>query len=384
MTEMTDRFVLSIQDAMDGIIHFWTEKMQDPRGGFFGRMNSRGEIDETAPKSTVLNSRILWAMSAAYGACKKEEYLLAATKAKDYFTENFLDHKHGGVYWSLDTDNKRLDARKQTYAQSFAIYAICEYIKVTHDTSALIFAKNLYRMMEEKLRDRENGGYVEFLERDWSEGVNSTVKTLGTQIHALEALSSLYAVWPNKDVRESLISLLNVFVEKIYNAETEHFDFKFDRNWNVLCDCCSFGHELEASWILVEAAFRAGDIELSNKVRKVADAAFNGGIRGLQPDGSVIKSVRADGSLDTDRYWWVQAEAVVACMYVWKYKGCPKAAHKAIRCWEFIKKNLISKEGEWYRRCTADGSVCNDDIVAGDKGPYHDTRMCVEVLSILR
>ena len=388
MTEKTDIFVRGVQDAMDNILRFWTENMQDPRGGYYGRMSSSGEIDESAPKGVVLNTRILWAMSAAYRAGRKEEHLLAATRAKDYMVENFFDHKHGGVYWTLDTDNNRLDARKQAYAQAFAIYALCEYIRATGDESPLNYAKNLYTVLEKELRDRENGGYVEALERDWSEckGCDcSSVKRIGTQIHVLEALSALYEIWPDPQVRESLVSLLEVFVEKIYNPETGHLNNKFDKEWNPLCNCCSFGHEMEASWILLHAAFCVGDICLVNRVRKVSDAAYRAGSCGIQLDGSLVKGISGEGKYDCDRYWWAQAEAVVACLYVWKYRGCPEAARKALRCWDYISSNFLSPKGEWYRRLSADGKPYpEDDLVSADKGPYHNTRMCAEILSILK
>lgn len=388
MTEKTDTFVHEVRSAMEDILRFWTGSMEDPRGGYFGRMTKDGEIDETAPKGVVLNTRILWALSAAYGAVRSNGHLLAATRAKDYIIENFSDHKFGGVYWSLETDNSRLDVRKEAYAQAFAIYSLCEYISATGDESPLNQALNLYAVLEKEMRDRQTGGYVDTLERDWKECPDSgfgSLKSLGVQIHVLEALVSLYELHRTPEVRESLVSLVNVFVDRIFDAETGHLGSKFDREWKPLCRYCSFGHELEASWILLRAAFAAGDIDLVNRTRPVVEALYNSGIAGMQTDGSVIRGVKPDGTVDTDRWWWVQAETVVACMYIWKYTGKEDAARKALRCWNYIKTHFVSDRGEWYRRLNAAGvPYAEDDLVAADKGPYHNTRMCKEVLTILK
>jgi len=393
MTEITDVFVREVQEAMDRIIAFWTNNMTDPKGGFFGRMASDGSIDVSAPKGTVLNARLLWALSAAYRVTKKQDYLLSATKAKDYFLQQFFDHKHGGVYWSLDAEGERLETKKQTYAQAFAIYAICEYIRATKDQSALRFAQNLFLTIEKNLSDKERGGYVEATARDFSpiddtrlsEEQENWDRTLNTQVHVLEAYTNLYRVWPDLRVKNAIISLLNLFADKIYNPQTGHLNLYFDKNWNAADRGCSYGHEVESSWLLLEAAFKIGDIDLINKIRPIAKAALEGGLAGLQPDGSLIHQCSADGLLDTDRYWWCQAENVIANLWSWKYNDEPKAAHKALRQWDYIKTRLIDGCGEWRRRCNAKGEPnMEDDLICFWKSAYHNTRMCVEVLHILQ
>lgn len=388
MTEKTDVFVREVQEAMDKIIAFWTNNMADPKGGFFGKMASDGSVDTTAPKGTVLNARLLWALSAAYRVTRKQDYLLSATKAKDYFLQQFFDHKHGGVYWSLDSEGERLDTKKDTCAQAFAIYGICEYVRATKDDSALRFAQNLFLTVEKNLSDSAFGGYVEAAERDFSPLAEKDFcwdKSLNTNLHMLEAYTSLYRVWPDARVKNAAISLLNIFADKIYNPQTGHMNLFFDKEWKAMDAGCSFGHEVEASWILLEAAFKIGDIDLINKIRPIAKATLEGGLAGLQPDGSLISECKPDGTLDTDRYWWAQAENVIANLWSWKYNDEPKAAHKALRQWDYIKTHMIDKSGEWRRRCNAKGEpYMEDELIGFLKSAYHNTRMCVEVLHILK
>lgn len=388
MTEKTDVFVREVQEAMGNIIAFWTGNMADPKGGFFGKMAADGSVDTTAPKGTVLNARLLWALSAAYRMTKKQDWLLAATKAKDYFLQQFFDHKHGGVYWSLDSEGERLETKKETYAQAFAIYAISEYVRATKDQSALRFAQNLFLTIEKNLADKVSGGYLESTARDFSplaEKENNWDKSLNTHIHMLEAYANLYRIWPDPRVRTSIINLLNLFADRIYNPLTGHMNLYFDNEWNALDSGCSYGHEVESSWLLLEAAFKVGDIDLINKIRPIAKASLEGGLAGLQPDGSLINECSAEGILDTDRYWWCQAENVIANLWSWKYNDEPKAAHKALRQWDYIKTHMIDKSGEWRRRCNAKGEpYMEDDLIGFQKSAYHNTRMCVEVLHILQ
>lgn len=393
MTDRTDTFVREVQEALEKIAAFWTEKMADPRGGFYGKMNGDGTIDTDAPKGVILNARILWALSATYRVTKQQKYLLAATKAKDWFIENFFDHKYGGVYWTLDTMGVRLDTHKQAYAQGFAIYAISEYVRATKDQSALRFAQNLFLTLEKNFRDPVNGGYIEAKLRDFSpaedmrlsEKEDNWAKSMNTHLHLLEPYTNLYRVWPDKRLRAAVIDLLNIFTDKIYNPVTGHMNLFFDKEWNSPDYGCSFGHEVEAAWLMLEAAFKIGDIDLIDKVRPIAEAALAGGMTGYQPDGSLIYECHADGTLDTDRHWWVQAETVVANLWFWKYKGEPSAAKKALRTWDYIKAHLVAGCGEWYWKCNAQGVPCPDDELAGLwKCPYHNTRMCTEVLHILK
>lgn len=393
MTERTDAFVGEVQKAMDDILSFWADKMQDPQGGFYGQMNADGAIDKNAPRGGILNARILWSFSAAYRATKNKKYLVTATKAKDYYLEHFMDYKYGGSYWSVDASGERLDTKKHAYAQGFTIYALSEYARATGDQSVLNYAINIFQMIEKKCKDEVNGGYIEARARDWSEASDlrlsekedNWAKSFNTHLHILEAYTSLYRVWPDKKLRDAIVDLLDIFSEKIYNAQTGHMNLFFDMEWNTPDYGCSYGHEIEAAWLLLDAAFKVGNIDVINKIRPVINEAANGGLEGLHPDGSMIYERHADGSLDTTRHWWVQAEAVVGSLWMWKFKGRQDCAEKALRTWNYIKNKMIAPCGEWYGKCDDSGNPLPGEELAGFwKCPYHNTRMCIQVLKIVK
>ena len=389
----TDTFLSSIRTTLsENILPFWRTKMLDPRGGFYGKMSGDGKMDYDSPRGAILNARIIWSYSAAYKASKKGEYLLAATHAKDYFLQNFMDHKNGGVYWSVDANGKRLDTKKQLYAQAFAIYGLSEYYSACGDDQAMKAAKNIFQIIEKRFADKENGGYVEALSRDFSpledmslsaHDINAD-KTMNSHLHLLEAYANLYKVFPDPLLKEKTISLLDILVGRIMDKETGHLNLYFTSDWKVIPGGYSFGHDIETSWLALESAFAVKDIDIINKVKPECLKMGIAGLEGLQEDGSLIYEKKADGSLDLSRQWWVQAETVVGCLWLWKYHNIPDAASKAIEAWDYIKSHLIdAKNGEWYWSIEPDGSVNTEDDKAGFwKCPYHNSRMCLEVLKI--
>ncbi len=391
--DRTEAFICEIKGAIsDNILPFWIERMKDPKGGFYGRMSGEGELDKDADRGVILNARIIWAFSAAYKATGNKEYLLAATHAKEYFQEHFMDHKHGGVYWSVDRDGKRKDTKKQLYAQAFAIYGLSEYYSASGDDQALKASRNLFQITEKRFADKENGGYVEALTRDFSpledmslsaHDINAD-KTMNSHLHLLEAYTNLYKVWPERKLKERTSALLEILTDKIIDKQTGHLNLYFTKEWNVIPGGVSFGHDIETSWLALESAFILKDIDLINKVKPCCLKIGQAGLEGLLEDGSMIYEKKADGTLDESRQWWVQAETVVGLLWLWKYHNLSEGADKAVSGWNYIKNNLVdTKNGEWYWSIEADGSVNTKDDKAGFwKCPYHNSRMCLEVLKI--
>lgn len=397
----TEQFLSEVEDILrNNILKFWIDKMQDPDGGFYGQMDGEGNIIPDAPKGAILNARILWSFSSAYRYYKghnkefAKECLLAATRAKDYLIEHFIDNKYGGVYWSLDADGKRLDTKKQFYALGFAIYGLSEYVRATGDDSALPHAINLYRCIERYSFDPQDNGYLEACTREWNEIADMRLsakdanekKTMNTHLHIIEPYTNLYRVWPDEELRGRISNLLDVFCDRIFVPETGHLGLFFDEKWNLKSEAFSYGHDIEAAWLLMEAAFVTGDIDIINKVRPVALRVGRAGWEGLQEDGSMIYENHPGVSCDTDRHWWVQAENVVGSLWLWKYMNVPEGADVAMKCWDYITGNLVDREGgEWFWSVSESGEVNTRDDHAGFwKCPYHNARMCIEVLEILK
>ncbi len=393
MTSRSEKFLREISDTLrDNILSFWLREMKDPTGGFYPQITSDGTLVEDAPRGIILNARIIWAFSAAYGKTGNKEYLLAATHAKDYFLSHFQDNRFGGVYWSVDKNGKRCDAKKQLYAQAFAIYGLSEYYRINPDDQALKMAVNLYKIVQKHFADKVSGGYIEALSRDFSpledmslseHDINAR-KTMNSHLHLLEAYANLYKVYPKEDLKENIEALLDIILGKVMDPVTGHLNLYFDDDWTVAGSGFSYGHDIETSWLALEAAFILHDADIINKVKPLCLRLATAGLEGMQEDGSMIYEVRSDGSVDTSRQWWVEAEALVGNLWLWKYHNDAGAFDRALALWEYIKKNLIDrKRGEWFWSCEQDGSHSDGDKAGFWKCPYHNSRMCLQVLEQL-
>ena len=420
--EHLDMMRLEMQDVLENnILPFWLEKMQDnENGGFYGRIDGSGVLHPDAEKGAILNARILWTFSAAYRVLEKGELLEAATRAKDYLVDHFIDPEYGGVYWSVDYKGEPLDTKKQFYAIAFAIYGLSEYARATGDREALEYALDLYDCIEEHAFDDEQNGYIEACTREWgkigdmrlSELDANYPKSQNTHLHIMEAYANLLRCLKEMRAQEqcdyvpaigsvlpvgisvppetmvsvegALRNIISIFIDKILNPETNHLDLFFDMDWTRGAGHLeSYGHDIECSWLLHEAALVLGDENLLEKVENVVQKVAKASEKGLREDGSMIHEANLDtGHVDDDLHWWVQAENVVGWFNVWQHFGDEEAFKKSEKCWHYIKENLVDFDnGEWYWSRHPDGSLNTVDDKAGFwKCPYHNSRMCLEII----
>lgn len=397
-----------------GILPFWMEKMTDNvQGGFYGRIDGDDKLHADEPKGAILNARILWTFSAAYRLLRKPEYLETATRAKRYIIDKFYDNDFGGVYWSLTANGEPLDTKKQVYAQGFAIYGLSEYARATGDREALDYAVKLFETVEKYSFDRDRNGYIEAFTREWqpiedmrlSDKDENTSKTMNTHLHILEPYANLYRVWKDERLERQLRNMLDLFTGKILNKKTYHLDLFFDNDWRTDGKIISYGHDIEASWLIHEAALVLGDEALLKRIEPVIVNIARAADEGLNPDGSMIyeaappilpigeelaeggqrQSLPSKGrleGLDRELHWWVQAENVVGHVNLYQHFGDEKALDTAMKCWQFIKDKIIDHaNGEWHWSLMPDGSVNRRDDKAGFwKCPYHNGRMCMEII----
>ena len=381
------------RNLTDNILSYWSEKMTDPGGGFYGRRDGLDRLHAEAPKGAILNARILWSFSAAYRYTNDEEYAALALRARDYMVEHFIDKEFGGVYWSVDAEGNPLETKKQFYAIAFTIYGLSEHYRATGDVVSLNLAKELFHMIETHSRDRERGGYVEAANRDWSpigdmrlsDKDENASKTMNTHLHILEAYTSLLRVWDNQELRDAQRELIGVFLDKILDRESNHLGLFFDDDWHREDGEISYGHDIEASWLLYEAAEVLGNPEIFPQVKEATRRIAIAALHGRCHDGSMVYERCADGTYDNDKHWWVQAESIVGMLYLWKHHDMPEMMDKAMETWNYIKENLVDNEnGEWYWSRKADGDINRVDDKAGFwKCPYHNSRMHLEALSLL-
>ena len=375
------------------ILRFWLDRMTDrENGGFYGRIDNSGVLHPEAEKGAILNARILWSFSAAYRVLGDPEYLEAATRAKDYFIKHFIDQEYGGVYWSVDYLGRPLDTKKQFYAIGFAIYGMSEYARATGDREALDYALQLFDCIEEHAFDHEHNGYIEACTREWGEIADMRLseldanfpKSQNTHLHIIEPYANLYRCLKVPKVEAALRNIIGIFTDRILNPETHHLDLFFEMDWTRGAGHLeSYGHDIECSWLMHEAALVLGDKEVLAKVEPIVREVAKASEKGLRPDGSMIHEANLDtGHVDDDLHWWVQAENVVGWFNLYRYFGDETALERAGRCWDYIKSQLIDYEhGEWYWSRHADGTLNTVDDKAGFwKCPYHNSRMCLEIL----
>jgi len=376
----------------NNILPFWMNKMEDnEQGGFYGEITGNDELRPEASKGAILNARILWTFSAAYRLLKKPEYLKTATRAKRYLIDRFYDPEYGGIYWELDYKGNPLDTKKQIYAIGFAIYGLSEYARATGDAEALEYAQRLFEVIEQHSFDPVQNGYLEALTRDWqpiedmrlSDKDENEKKTMNTHLHILEPYTNLYRIWKDERLERQLRNLIDVFITRILDPQTGHLNLFFEEDWTNKYRIYSYGHDIEASWLIHEAALVLGDETVLKRIEPLIVRIAQAADEGLNPDGSMIYENFLDKQkIDRELHWWVQAENVVGHINLYQHFGDESALDIAARCWEFIKAKLIDHEqGEWHWSILPDGTVNRKDDKAGFwKCPYHNGRMCMEVI----
>ena len=380
------------KELTENILPYWTSKMCNPAGGFYGRISGNEETDLSAPVGNIMTARLLWTFSSAYrlfkDSAEAEGYLAMATRAKDLIISRFYDPEYGGTYWSLNPDGTPLDTKKQIYAIAFTIYGLAELNRATGDAKALEYAIKLFNSIEDHSFDTEKDGYFEAFTRTWdtiedmrlSDKDANESKTMNTHLHVLEAYTCLYRVWKNSRLEERLRGLIGIFEKHILGPDG-HLRLFFDDDWNSGYDIVSYGHDIEASWLIHEAALVLGDEAVIGRIEKLVPAIAAAAGEGFSPEGGMIYEKNAEET-DRDRHWWVQAETVVGYLNLWDHFGIQEGLENALTCWDFIKVNLIDREnGEWFWSLREDGTVNRDDDKAGFwKCPYHNGRMCMEII----
>lgn len=387
-------------ELVGNILPFWPRHALDRAGGgFFGEISEDLTVRATAPRASVVNTRILWTYATAARKIGPE-WRQTADWAFDYLAARFWDKQNGGLFWWVDAKGAPLSVRKQTYAQAFGIYAFSEYFRLTGDTAALDLAKQLFALIEAHTFDPIEQGYIEARDCNWkaladmrlSDKDLNSPKSMNTHLHVLEGYTNLLRVWPDDALRARQKALIETMLDRIVDAGTGHFKLFFDEAWRSLLDHVSFGHDIEGSWLICEAAEVVGDKALVVRARDVAaKMARIAHKEGLDGDGSML--FEADGAgriLDATKHWWVQAEAVVGFYNAFELTGEAKFREASRRVWDYIENHIVDRvHGEWHAKLTREGVPLReredpDAVLVGPwKCPYHNARVCYEMLDRL-
>ncbi len=374
------------------ILEWWIEHTQDEvNGGFHGKINNDNQVQPAVPRGSVLYSRILWTFSAAYRQYKDQRYLQVAEKAFKYITRYFLDEEYGGVYWSVEEKGKPHDTKKQVYAQAFALYGMTEYYLACGNEEAKKMAFDLYNTLEKHAHDTKRGGYAEAFGRKWddikdlrlSDKDFNEKKSMNTHLHVLEAYTNLYRMYASQKVRAGIMELINLFLHYIIDPLTHHLVLFFDDDWNAKSRIISYGHDIEAAWLLMEAAKAIADEALIDLVRYQSVKITRAAERGLDTDGGLwYEKEVATHHLIKEKHWWPQAEAMVGFYNTWQITGDEHYLNRSVNSWKFIKRYIIDQQnGEWFWGIKEDYTVMNEEDKAGLwKCPYHNGRACLEMI----
>jgi mannobiose 2-epimerase len=382
------------QELKGDILPFWMKYTRNPEnGGYYGLIKADMTVRKDADRGALLTSRILWTFSAAYRNYHDPAYLEMATWAFRDLMDHFRDKESGGIYWTITADGRPLDDHKQVYGQVFGIYALAEYYRATGDKTALDEAISIYNLVEAHAHDRKYGGYFDALSRKWEKLgggernlLGDAPKSQNSHIHILESYTQLLRVWPDPGLLANQRDLIDVTIRHIIDPRTHHLILFLKDDWTPIGEEVSYGHDIELSWLLVEAANVVGDPDLIARVKPISlDIARVTLAEGVDPDGGVISEGGPHGYTNTSKEWWEQAEAVVGFLNAFQLSGDARYLEASRHSWAYIQARFIDrKHGDWVNLVKRDGTPYPLPKVSVWKCPYHSGRCCMEVVERVR
>ena len=393
------------KELRGNILPFWLKHARDvPRGTFHAFIGEDMSVDDRLPRGALLTSRILWTFSAAYRRYQDPEYLEMARFAYRDLVDHFEDKQFGGLYWTISPDGSPKDAHKQIYGQVFGIYGLTEYYRATGDKEALLHAQAIYGLIEAHAHDGVNQGYYDALSRDWKRAGDGAANLLGeapksqnSHIHILEGFTNLLRVWPDPGLKARQRELIELTLTRIVDPKTHHLVLFMKDDWTPIGEDISYGHDIELSWLVVEAATVLGDPALLRRAQQVAvDIARVTAAQGVDADGGVYNDGNPKGVTNPTKDWWPQAEAAVGFLNAYQITGDTAFFGRAAASWAFIQAHMVDRvDGDWYQRLRRDGTPITEhrgrwgkevpsDKLSIWKCPYHNGRACMELIERTR
>jgi mannobiose 2-epimerase len=366
-------------------------------GGYFESLR-QGKFAPTGEKFLTLQGRQLWFFSTLAQEGIETQAALAAARSGFEFLEGHLrDRRHGGYFSKVSDAGQPVDPRKHVYLNAFALYGLVAYYRASRDPQALTAAQDLFRTLEEKAHDHRHGGYVEFFYEDWQPisdpkepgyvGAIGT-KTYNTHLHVLEALAELYRVWPDALVRQRLAEL--VFI----NANTvRHPDFNcnidgWQPGWRMVQTPAnlraSYGHDVECAWLTLDAAQALG--QAPALLRGWAEALCSYSLKfgyDREHGGFYYTGPLGQPAEDRKKEWWVQAEALVSMLEMYRLTGKAEYYDVFTQTFDFVEKHQVAREGGWWATRSADGSAKGNQRSSPWQGAYHNGRAMLRCAKLL-
>ena len=382
---------------------FFPITADEKSGGFFEDYSLDWKRRDGGNKSIVYQSRLTWtsAQAAIRFPEKAEMYLAMTRRGAACLAEKMWDKQAGGFYWTIGPDGQPLEPTKQMYGHAFGIYALAASYQATKDPSSLDLAKKGFQWLELHAHDNLNLGYFENIGPDGkppttgtnSVGAAANQKSMNSSIHILEALTGLYQVWPDPLLKTRVQEMLDICLNKIY-SEPGYLTQFLTLDWKRTPSPDSFGHDVEAGFLMVEAAELLGngnDPRIWTAARHLTDHAqqygwdaTRGGLYDLGPmnaDGVVT------GNLRTEKIWWVEAEHLNALLLLHEHFGkeTPQYWDAFLKQWDWITRFQIDHtHGGWWPTVRADGTPASRVKADMWTECYHQARGMLVVSERLR
>jgi len=402
MVSLTDRHddaatltTQALKHELDAIAQWWCSNSVDKdRDGFYGQIGNANESIAEADQSVIQIARILWFFATLARETKIKRHLSMANRAFFVLKEKFLDPEDGGLIWSIDAGGNATDSKKQTYAQAFGIYAFTAYYNLTDNSDALDISVNLLRFIENSCADRQVGGYLETCSNSRKASVDHRLsefdldapKTMNTHLHVMEAYALLCEAHHTTETEAALRHSILLMLEKIYNTDTKHLGLFFEMDWTSASGAVSFGHEVEACWLMWWACEVLGDVGITERARPICLRLAYGCLeQAMAPDGYLYNEREPGGALDERSIWWVQAEGLVGMLLAYRLSGEAAFFHAAADIWRHIQNNHVDRQyGEWFWLPADQTPITGRQYKAGMwKGPYHNGRAMLESIRLL-
>lgn len=380
------------RELNDNILPFWRNYVVDhEHGGFYGEITNDLKINKKAPKGLILNARLLWTFSSAYQMLQNKTDLELAKRAFDFLCQYFYDKEYGGYYWTVGYDNKPLEAKNQIYALAFVIYGMSQYYEATGEAEALNRSNELLKTIEEHAYDPESNGYYEAFSRNWQDTDDARLsdkdinekKTMNTHLHILEAYCNLYRIHPNHYLGAQLKNLVRLFLDHFISKTDYHLNLFFNDHWESKSTHISYGHDIEAGWLIHESALLLGDKNLIQEVEQTIPKVTDAALEGLAEIGGLYhESDRKSAHFDHEFEWWPQAESLVGLVNTYQVTRNEKYLDYAVNISKFIQEFVVDHEnGEWFYRTDQSGNALQTYPKTGLwKCPYHNARACMELI----
>lgn len=384
-------FIKEVEKELHHILDYWAlHTIDEINGGFIGEIAYNETKNPNAEKGSVMYGRILWTFSAAYPVTQNPEHLKIAERAFEEIRTKFYDPIYKGIYWSIYADGKPKDTKNQIYALAFVIYGLSEFYKISENRDALDLAITLYESIQKHSFDQEKNGFFEAYTKDWAEIEDVRLsdkdtnekKTMNTHLHIAEAFANLYTVWKDEELKKNIIRLLEVIDLHFIDKENWHLKLFFDEDWVEKKDVISYGHDIEAAWLLQWCAEVSGDESLIQKFRDYAVKMTDTTLEGLDKDGGLWYEYNPqEDHLIAEKHWWPQAELWIGFVNAYELTGNTNYLDIVYKNWAFVNQHIIDhKNGEWFWGIDKDNIRLQKDKTGFWKCPYHNGRACLELI----